>query len=94
VAQRHILSIIRPRASEHVGPIHSRSLKDVAKDNNNNNPGKPIDIDLSRLKSKTGQGYVESSDAYKKWTETLEASDLYSNKNSALYQFIKILARA
>lgn len=89
MAQRPILHIIRPNAGESIGPVHIRSLKDAAKDKN---PGKPIGIDLSVIKSKTGQGYIESSDAYKKWTEALEVPDLHCTRISR-YQFIKIPGR-
>jgi hypothetical protein len=75
VTQRLISRIICPRAGEIIGPIHSLSLIDAAKDNNLQ---KFFDIDPSLLMSKTDQCYVEPSDAYKKWAEALKIPDLDS----------------
>jgi hypothetical protein len=69
--------IIYPSAGENIGLVHNHSLNDAAKDSNS---GKPIDIDLIALKSKTGQGYIKSSDAYKKSAETLDVTDLQSTR--------------
>jgi hypothetical protein len=79
VAQRPISRIIHPSADEKLRPMRSRSLNYAAKDNNS---GKPIGIDLSVIKSNSGQGYIKSLDAYKKLAETLEVPNLQSTRIS------------
>ena len=74
---RLISRIICLAADEISGPMHSPSLIDAEKDNNNN-LGKLIDIDPSLLMSKTDQCYAEPSDAYKKWAQALKVPDLDS----------------
>jgi hypothetical protein len=73
VTQRPISRIIHPSAGENIGPMHNRTLNNAAKDSNS---GKAIGIDLITFKSKTGQGYIKSSDAYKKSAQTLDVPDL------------------
>jgi hypothetical protein len=74
MAQRAILHIIYPRAVDNIGPLHICSLNNATKDSN---LGKSRSLDLCVLKSKTRQKYVESSDVYKNWVETLQVPDLH-----------------